>query len=127
MGYASLYAQGAKKRPSTMTQDKILGRGKGLDRGQGEKRSATLKTLFEEAKKEIALVYLPETMAHIRKHNKALYDEMLVIEMRLDDLWLTMKKGENAHDKFREALKTWRDLHLEAVEIYRGMVNRKDL
>jgi hypothetical protein len=54
------------------------------------------------------------------------YDEVLITEMRLDDLWRSMRAGKDTLDKFREALKTWKDLHLKAVEIYRGMVNRKN-
>ena len=40
--------------------------------------------------------------------------------MRLDDLWLSMKKGRNALGKFRGALKAWKDIHFKVIELYRG-------
>jgi len=38
--------------------------------------------------------------------------------MRFDDLWLSMKQGENTLDRFRGALKAWKDLHLKAIGLY---------
>ncbi len=85
---------------------KTLGQGKGLSMDLDKKRDAIFQTLFDETKKEIEKVYLPGTMAYIKTNHNKLYYEVLVTEMRLDDLWLSMRQGKNTMDKFREALKS---------------------
>ena len=42
-----------------------------------------------------------------------------MFEMRLNDLWLSMRGGKNTYDKFRTALKEWKDLHVKAIDLYR--------
>ena len=126
MGYASLYAQTAKKQASTMAQDKTLGRGKGLGIDQKGNKNAIYQTLFEEARKQITLVYLPGTMAYVKLHYPELSDEVLVAEMRLDDLWLSMREGKDTLEQFKETLTTRKELHLQAVELYRKQRNGKE-
>jgi len=76
--------------------------------------------LFNETKKEIEKVYLPGTMADIKTHHSKLYDEVLLTERRLDHLWQTMRKGRNTLTQFKKTLKEWKELHLKAVELYKG-------
>lgn len=80
--------------------------------------------MFEETQKQIALVYLPGTMAHIKEHDKALYDEVLIVEMRLDDLWQSMREGKDILEQFREALLAWKELHLRAIDFYQRQGDR---
>ena len=80
---------------------------------------------FEEARKQISLIYIQGTKAHIREHKKALYDEILITEMKLDDLWQTMREGEDTLEQFKETLTTWKDLHFKAIGFYKER-NRKD-
>jgi hypothetical protein len=47
--------------------------------------------------------------------------------MRLDDLWRSMREVKDTQDKFMEALKTWKDLHFEAIELYRKQRERKEV
>jgi uncharacterized protein (DUF2342 family) len=110
-----------------MAQDKTLGRGEGLGMAQRENREAIYQGLFEEAKKEIALDYLPGTMAYLKLHHPKLYDEVLVTEMRLDDLWRSMRKGKDTLEQFQETLTTWKGLHSKAIELYRGKESWRDL
>jgi hypothetical protein len=42
-----------------------------------------------------------------------------VTEMRLNELWLSMREGKNTLEQFRETLTIWKDLHLKAIELYR--------
>jgi len=109
-----------------MAQDKTLGKGEGVGMGRKKKREAIYQSLFEETKKQIALVYLPGTMAHVKLHHLELYDEVLSTEMRLDDLWRSMREGKDTLGQFEEALQTWKELHLRAVDLYREQRDRKE-
>ena len=61
-------------------------------------------------------------MAYLKAHHNKLYDETLLAEMRLEHLWLTMRKGKDTLKQFRATLKEWKDLHLKAVELYRKQI-----
>lgn len=91
-----------------------------------DKREAIFQALFDEVEREIEKVYLPGTMAYIREHHKELYETILSTEARLNELWLAMREGRNTLDKFREALKIWKDLHFKAIELYRKQRDRKE-
>jgi hypothetical protein len=120
MGYASLYAQTAKKRPSTMAQGKTLDRGKGLSIGTEGKEKALFQELFNEAQEAISRVYLPGTMAHIRERERQIVSSIRFAEERINELWLAMRDGETTLDGSRQALTTWKEFHLRAIELYRG-------
>jgi len=91
-----------------------------------ENGEPTYQDLFGEVKKQIALIYLSGTVAYIREHDQAIYDEILVTEIRLDDLWLSMREGKNTLEQFKETLTTWKELHLKAVGIYQKQSDRKE-
>ena len=44
-------------------------------------------------------------MAYIKEHDQALYDEILVTEMKLDDLWQMMREGKDTLEEFEETLR----------------------
>jgi hypothetical protein len=108
-----------------MAQDKTLDEGKGFSMDLNDKREAVFQALFDEAKKEIDRLYLPEVIAHIREHEKALYEEILATEMRLNDLWLSMKQGKNTPEQFGESLRIWKNLHLNGIQLCRGQGDQK--
>jgi len=70
VGLCSSLRSNHYEMPSTMAQDKSLDRRKGLSIAPKENREAIYQGLFEEAKKQIALVYLSGTMAYIREGEK---------------------------------------------------------
>jgi hypothetical protein len=78
VGLCSSLRSNHYKMPSTIAEEKTLGRGKGLSIVRKENRKAICQGLSEEAKKQIALIYLPGTMAYIKEHDKALCDEVFV-------------------------------------------------
>lgn len=119
MGYASLYAQTAKKQAPTRPQDQTLDKGKGFSMDLSDKKEAIFQGLFDEARVEIEKVYLPGTMAHVREHHKELYENILKIETTLNELWLAMREGRDTLEKFRGALTAWKEFHLRAIELYR--------
>lgn len=125
MSYASIYAQTAKKEAPTMLQEKSLEQGKGFSMDLSDKREAIFKALFDEARGEIEKVYLPGTMAYLKAHHSKLYNEALLAEMRLEHLWLTMRKGGDTLKKFKATLKEWKEIHLKAVELYKGELKQK--
>jgi hypothetical protein len=121
-----LTAQTAKERSSTMAQDKTLGQGKGLSMDPKVNKEDVYQGLFEEARKQIALVYLSGTMAYIKEHDHALYDEVLIAEMRLEDLWRSMREGKDTLEQFEEALTTWKAIHLMVIDLYRKQRDQEE-
>jgi hypothetical protein len=59
-------------------------------------------------------------MAYVKENDKALYDEILVMKIRLNDLWRSMREGKDTLEQYEEALRTCKELHLKAVELYKG-------
>lgn len=125
MGYASLHAQTAKKRPSTMAQDKTLGQGEGFSMGAEGQGEAIFQELFNEVQEAVSKVYLPGTMAYIRKQERVTFKAILFAEERLNELWVAMRKGEDTLERFKQTVNTWEDLHIKAGELYRERMNRE--
>ena len=109
----------APPRPSTMPQEETSPQDQGLDKWKKDEREALFRELFNEAQGAISRVYLPGTMAHTREYHKKLFNSILYIEGRLNELWLAMREGRNTRDQFKGALKAWQDSHLRAIELYR--------
>jgi len=63
---------------------------------------------------------------YVKLHYPELSDEVLIAEMRLDDLWLSMREGKDTLEQFKETLTTRKELHLQAVELYRKQRNGKE-
>jgi len=93
-----------------------------------DRREAVFRALFDEAGggREIEKIYLPGTIAHIRANDETLYNEILLTEMRLEHLWLEMRKGKDTFKQFKATLKEWKDLHLKAIDLYRKQRDRKE-
>lgn len=88
-----------------------------------EGREETLfQELFREAQEAVSKVYLPGTMAYIRKQERVTFKAILFAEERLNEMWLAMRKGESSVELFRQAVRTWKDLHLKAGDLYRNKV-----
>jgi hypothetical protein len=49
-----------------------------------------------------------------------LHDEILAAERKLDNLGLCLRQRKHILDKFRENLKTWKDLHFRSMRSYKG-------
>ena len=43
----------------------------------------------------------------------ALYDDILGTELRVNDLWLSMREGKDTLGQFEGTLRKWKDLHLK--------------
>lgn len=59
-------------------------------------------------------------MAHIGEHDRQIFNSILHTEERLNELWEAMRKGEATLERFRQALTIREDLHLKAIELYKG-------
>ena len=46
--------------------------------------------------------------------------------MRLDDLWVTMRKGKDTLKQFKATLTIWKNLHFKMVEFYGKQRDRNE-
>jgi len=81
--------------------------------------TSELKRLFRAALDEISAAWIPGLMEHLRAHDPELWERMWKAEEALERVWARTLKGDSTIEEFREAVKAWRDAHVEAIHLYR--------
>ena len=79
------------------------------------RKSADFEEMFNAALREINREYESGTIPYIRQNHPPFWQKIVEGENLLGDLWLA---GEV--ESFRIALGEWKNLNLQAIEIFRG-------
>jgi len=77
------------------------------------------KSAFQQAINDIERVYIAGTLTFIREHHRDLREKIMEVENKMDKVWQAGLRGEESFEKFEEELTKWRDLHHQAIKIFR--------
>ncbi|MBU0569045.1 hypothetical protein KKC52_13500 [bacterium] len=72
--------------------------------------------LGKKVTEELNKAYIPDTLKYIEKHNPGLNEKINQAEARLNEVWLR----EVSLEAFREALREWYLLNMEAIRFCKG-------
>ncbi len=86
------------------------------------RKQAYFEAMFKQALEEINRQYEEGTIRHVREKHPALWKQIIETENRLSHLWLTGKTED-----FKKSLEEWRNLNLQAIEIFREQGRQKTL
>jgi len=82
-------------------------------------RDRETSRIFKEALAQISSNWIPGLMEHLERHERETRERMWKAEEALERVWARTLKGDSTIEEFREAVKAWRDAHVEAIHLYR--------
>ena len=103
---------------------KYLSRVKIEDRGKELKpiSDENLRDIYLEVMNMINEGYIEGTTKHIQEHNKQLDAEINKADDRVNEVWQECNKGEASLKDFEDALNTYQDLYLKAIDIKKSTI-----